>query len=257
MGFESGWNFWWGFANKFSATTRYGLNGNYAIDELGGFNYGINGNISTRIGSSLELSLRPGYRREDQPRQYVTTLTGSEITGSGTLDHSVGGAATFGSRYVFSRIARDQLSMQVRANYFFTPDLSLELYAEPFVANGRFYQHGQLSAPGAIALETIAPDGSRITSNYDGTFTITSADGSVSTVNSDQKNFSYLSFRSNLVLRWEFVPGSTFFAVWQRNLSDSGASPGERARVGDLFNTFSGDGSDFFALKISYWIAAS
>ncbi len=257
MGFESGWNMWWGFSNSFASETRYGLDGNYSIDELGGFSYRVSGNLSTRIGPSLELRISPSYRREDQPRQYVTTLTGVETTGGGVLDHTAAGAATFGTQYIFSRIARDQLSMQIRANYFFTPDLSLELYAEPFVANGRYYQHGQLRAPGAVELETVAADGSTITSNDDGTFTITSADGTVSTVNYASQNFSFLSFRSNLVLRWEFIPGSTLFAVWQRNLSDSGNNPGQRIRPGELFDTFGGDGSDFFALKISYWISAS
>ncbi len=259
MGFESGWNFWTGFSNNFSASTRFGLNGNYAVDELGGFNYGINGNISTRIGSGLELSLRPRYRREDQPRQYVTTLTGLDTTDAGALlhNHAAGGSATFGSRYVFSRIARDQLSMQIRANYFFTPDLSLEVYAEPFIANGRYYQHGQLSGPGELGLETVAPDGSKIESNEDGTFTLTNPDGTVSTVNSSRSNFSSLQFSSNMVLRWEFIRGSTLFLVWQRSIFNDGERPGKRTRVGEIFDTFSGDGSDFFALKISYWIPVS
>ncbi len=257
MGFESGWNAWWGFSNNFSASTRYGLNGNYSVDELGGFMYSINGNLSTRVGPKLELSVRPRYRRENQPRQYVATLTGSETTSAGAIDHSAAGVNTFGSRYVFSRIERDQLSMQIRANYFFTPDLSLEIYAEPFIANGRYYQHGQLSGPGRLGLETIAPDGTVITSNEDGTYTITSADNTVTVNRTDVSNFSRLSFRSNVVLRWEFIPGSTFFAVWQRNISDNGNRPGERARVGDIFDTFNGAGNDFFALKISYWISAS
>jgi hypothetical protein len=29
-------------------------------------------------------------------------------------------------------------------------------------------------------------------------------------------DFNYGQFRSNMVIRWEYIPGSTFFLVWTR-----------------------------------------
>jgi hypothetical protein len=66
-------------------------------------------------------------------------------------------------------------------------------------------------------------------------------------------NFNVLSFRSNIVLRWEWRPGSTFFLVWQQNRFASG-DPTERSRLGNLWDTASAPGDNFFAVKVSYWI---
>ena len=63
-----------------------------------------------------------------------------------TLDG--GGAETFGRRYVFAFIDRSTISSEVRLNYTFKPDLSLEFYGEPFAASGRYYSFGELAAPG-------------------------------------------------------------------------------------------------------------
>ena len=65
-----------------------------------------------------------------------------------------------------------------------------------------------------------------------------------------------LSFRSNVVLRWEWRPGSTLFLVWQQNNSDSG-DPNARVNMGSFFNSIAGIGDNFFAIKISYWIPVS
>ena len=35
-----------------------------------------------------------------------------------------------------------------------------------------------------------------------------------------QLDFNRLSFRSNLVLRWEWLPGSTAFLIWQQSRQD-------------------------------------
>ena len=57
----------------------------------------------------------------------------------------------------------------------------------------------------------------------------------------DDYNFNTVSFRSNLVMRWEFRPGSTLFVVWQRNLSDY-ANLGDPVNVGDMFSSLGAAG---------------
>ena len=34
-------------------------------------------------------------------------------------------------------------------------------------------------------------------------------------------NFDFMQYRSNLVLRWEYKPGSTLFLVWNKELTDN------------------------------------
>ena len=66
-------------------------------------------------------------------------------------------------------------------------------------------------------------------------------------------DYNALSFRSNLVLRWEILPGSTLFVVWQRDLSD-GENVGTAIRFGDMFGAFSAPGRNVLAVKMNYWL---
>ena len=60
-------------------------------------------------------------------------------------------------------------------------------------------------------------------------------------------------FRSNLVLRWEWLPGSTAFLVWQQSRFGQ-VTDGELVRPQDLWNSVRADGDNFFVMKVSYWI---
>ena len=65
--------------------------------------------------------------------------------------------------------------MNLRANYTFKPDLSLEVYAQPFAASGRYYDFGELPAPRALELRYYGTDGTTATTNADGSITVTDA----------------------------------------------------------------------------------
>jgi len=67
-------------------------------------------------------------------------------------------------------------------------------------------------------------------------------------------NYNFGQFRSNLVLRWEYLPGSALYLVWSQGRTDS-SSLGEfdfNQNVGDLFGIYP---HDIFLLKFSYRIA--
>ncbi|MBC7894661.1 MAG: hypothetical protein H7066_04565, partial [Cytophagaceae bacterium] len=61
------------------------------------------------------------------------------------------------------------------------------------------------------------------------------------------------SFRSNVVMRWEWNPGSTLFLVWQQNRRTS-ESLGDPVRYHQLFRTARVAGDNFVSLKVSYWL---
>ena len=60
------------------------------------------------------------------------------------------------------------------------------------------------------------------------------------------------SFRSNVVLRWEWRPGSTLYVVWQQN-RESRVSEGEHVGLGDLFDSLTASGDNIFAVKTTLW----
>ena len=70
----------------------------------------------------------------------------------------------------------------------------------------------------------------------------------------EEFNFNVRSFRSNVVLRWEWRPGSTFYAVWQQNREGTGQSS-QRASAEDMFRAVVAPGDHVFAVKTSFWLS--
>lgn len=239
-GGRSGSLFW---NTNFAANVYYEQSAYYSRNDTGGYGYGTDLSVRLRTGGRWEVSLSPGYSREQAQRQYITTRA-----------RPSGDGRTYGQRYIFSAIDRSTLSTRLRLNYSFTPDLSLELYAEPFAASGRYFKFGEMSAPRARKLRKYGEDGTTIqrTETPDGTEVYQVTDGG-DAFELVQPDFNVLSFNSNVVLRWEWHPGSALFLVWQQ--SRGGFEPsGELIGPRQLFDSFSAGGDSFIAAKVTYWI---
>ena len=215
-----GWGYELEFENSESSQTRVGVDAEYGRDENGGLEFSIEPSVTMRPGPQWQLSIGPSYAREVNPRQYVTTLRG-------------GGPATFGSRYIFGNIDRSTFATEIRLNYTFKPDLTLDFYGEPFAASGSYVRFGELAAPRTRLLLDVDPATVPALQNRD---------------------FNVQSFRSNLVLRWEWRAGSTLYLVWQQ---DRESEKLLRSRVGlsDMFSSFGASGDNFFAVKATYWFS--
>jgi hypothetical protein len=203
-------------------------------DELGGASAEAEVGVVLRPGTQWEISIDPSYGRTVSARQYVVTRSG-------------GSAATYGRRYVFARLERSDVVTQVRVSYAVQPDLTLEAYVEPFASSGRYSEFGELSAPRTFDLRTY--DQSSIARSGD---SVTVTDGA-SSFGFDEPDFDVRSLRSNLVLRWEWRPGSTLFLVWQQDRYREGR-PSRNVGPRGLWEALRAPGDHFVALKVSYWI---
>lgn len=226
-------------ANSAGSKTRWNAAMGGSQDaESGGGGY-VSASISVRPGTQWELTVDPRYSRSIGSRQFVSNLAG-------------GTAATFGRRYIFSAIERSELVTRWRLNYALTPDVTFETYLEPFVSSGRYYDHGELPAAGSFTLRRYGSDGTTAVRDAAGNVRVTDGAQSFTIANRD---FTVRSLRSNLVTRWEWRPGSTLFLVWQQNRAASDPS-GPLVRTRGLLDAFSATGDNYFAVKLSYWIAA-
>jgi hypothetical protein len=237
MARAGGWGSSINFANPSTSPTRISANLSVTALDDGGSTRRASTTVSFRPGPRWEFSLNPFYERLTDAAQYVTTLSG-------------GRPETYDTRYVFSSIDRSTVSMEFRLGLTLKPDMNLDIYAEPFAASGRYYDHGELLAPGTDARITYGQPGTIIQVNPDGSREVRIGNASFSLRNRD---FNTLSFRSNVVLRWEWRPGSTFYAVWQQDRS--GSEPiGTRVGVGDMFRSLTALGSNVFVMKTSFWL---
>jgi hypothetical protein len=172
----------------------------------------------------------------------ATFRVGSQFSGSLGVFYSqavndnqwrenVGVAGEAGTHYTFARLDQSTISLTARVNYTFTPNVTLQFYAQPFASTGTYSDWRELADPRAARYEDRYQP-------YEG----------------DPGGFRSLQFRSNTVLRWEYRPGSTLFLVW---------SQGRDRFDGEAYDfDFRRDRSDLFAihpdntllLKMSYWL---
>jgi hypothetical protein len=227
-----------GASSPHGRSTHFAIGSEYTWADQGGSYYEIELSHSRRIGSRVSLEIVPQWEEGCDPQQWFGQA------GSGS-------AATYGTRYIFGALRFSEARLGMRLNYFFSPTLSLEVYAEPFAAAGKYSDIGELVAGRSSDLRKYGTDGTTIEWVADSSkYRVT--DGSYLFWLSG-RDYGDRSFRSNVVLRWEFARGSTAYLVWQRNRGTE-REPGRQVRFASLGDAFAAEGSDYVALKISYWI---
>ena len=137
--------------------------------------------------------------------------------------------------YVFGRISQTTVALAQRLNFTMTPNLSLQLYAEPFISGGDYSAFKQLAdARNRDYSRRYAPFAYDLVAN-------------------GNPDFNVKSFRTTNVLRWEYKPGSTLFLVWQQ-ARENDAVPGG-FRVGrDIHDIFGVAPKNVFLVKLAYWM---
>ena len=142
-------------------------------------------------------------------------IKNTDPIGGGTTDH------------VYGRLRRNVVNITGRATYAFSRDMTLEAFLQPFVAVGNYSSIRKLARPSSFEFTPVTLD--------------------------DNPDFNLKSLRSTVVLRWEYVRGSTFFFIWNLSTSDT-SRPGVFSPTRDLGSAFRAPGTNVFAVKINYWL---
>ena len=183
----------------------------------GGDNLGswVGFNLELRPLSRLSLEIGPGYGYN---RDFAQWVENADDDGDGEDD-----------RFIFGELESRVFEIGLRGDWAFTPALSLQLYMQPFVSVGDYGAIKELARPRSYEFRP-----------YAGL--------------EDNPDFHRRALRSNLVLRWEYRPGSTLFAVWQqsRDHDFDGADP-EFRPADDLTRAFADDGDSIFLIKLNRW----
>ena len=69
------------------------------------------------------------------------------------------------------------------------------------------------------------------------------------------RDFNVRSFRSNVVLRWEWRPGSTALRRLAAEPRERRSPTGDHVGFGDLFGSLSAPGDNILAVKTTFWIS--
>jgi hypothetical protein len=200
--------------------------------------------IHWRPLSNLTLSLTPAYAHRESRAQYVTAVADPTAT------------AWAGTRYVFSDLVQQEMSMETRLAVTFTPSLTLELYAQPFISSAAYTSFKEFAAPRGLEKLVYGTDV--------GTATTIPGDPPVYQIDPDgggpaevfeiaDPSFTLRSMRANVVLRWEYRPGSTLYVVFTRDREDALAT-GDIDFSRDARAVFRGPSENIFLVKVNYWL---
>jgi hypothetical protein len=228
------------------------LSASYREDASGLRERGFGAFSTLRPSSAVRVQLGPRFSHNDYTAQYVRTTTDPAAT------------ATYGARYVFGALDQTTVSLETRLDWTFTPRLSLQLYAQPFVSAGRYSDFKELTTPGEFAFAAYGEDRGTLCS-FGGVYVadpvaerpcpeaLPASDDPDFRVRFGDPDFNVRSLRGNAVLRWEYRPGSTLFFVWQQERS--GFEPfGDFDLDRDTRAIFDGPSHNVFLVKASYWI---
>ncbi|MBX3009550.1 MAG: carbohydrate binding family 9 domain-containing protein [Melioribacteraceae bacterium] len=221
------------------------LYGTYAKDKIGGSYKQFELDFDWRPNSQIQFSIGPGIQISREQNQWV-----------GNFD-DVLASKTYNTRHVFARLDQKVISGNIRLNWTFTPQLSLQLFMQPLFAVGDYSNYKELAKPRSLDFFYFGQNGSSI--NYDKTKEEYTADpdgqGGASPIVFNNPNFNFKSLRGNAVLRWEFMPGSIFYFVWSHNQQNYD-DPGNMDFRRDFKNLWNAKGDDVFMIKFSYWFDA-
>ncbi len=168
----------------------------------GSYSWNAYPSVEWKPVSNVTLGVGPGYERVLEDAQWVPGNDDPAAT------------ATYGHRYVFATLDQRTVYANVRLNWTVSPRLSLQLFAQPLVSSARFGGYKELARPRSY---DFIPYGAGAVSS-DGKITITPPNGAPFSF--DDPDFDFKSLRGNAVLRWEYLPGSTFFLVWTQERVD-------------------------------------
>jgi hypothetical protein len=207
---------------------------------------------SARPSTAVRLSVAPLLVRNRYTAQYVRAAPDAAAR------------ATFGTRYVFAGLEQTTAALTTRLDWTFTPRLSLQLYAQPFVSAGHYSGFRELTTPGEFDFAEYGRDRGSLCA-YGGVYVVApvaerpcpaqrpAADDPDFTLAFGNPDFNVRSLRGNAVVRWEYRPGSTLFFVWQQERS--GFEPlGDFDLGRDARAVFAGAAHNVFLVKASYWI---
>lgn len=226
-----------------NSDSRKKVSFNFEVNKAWGFdqtvsydNVGLD--INTQPLDALNISLGIGYnknsRKQDQfvDQQYY----------QGTV------------RTIVGHVEQQTWSMVLRASYNITPDLTIQYYGQPFITRPLFNHFGYVTDPlnNTYDARFHVYDSDQIMNNGDSYSVDEDKDGTVD-YTFGHPDFNFVQFRSNLVLRWEYRPGSEFYLVWSQGNTPNVANDLSTPLGRSLFdNAFDGGARNIALLKFTY-----
>ena len=152
---------------------------------------------------ALELAFHPYYSSSENNLQYVD----QQAINNGKTD------------YILANIKQSTLVFRFMIDYNISPTFTIQYYGSPFISTGKYSNFKRVDIPNAANYNDRFHEfsASEITTDADGNYHVDANGDGNADYSFSNPNFNFKEFQSNLVIRWEFTPGSMLFLVWTQN----------------------------------------
>ena len=198
------------------------------------------GGATLRPLNSMSIAFEPSYFIQHARMQYVETT-----------------AFNGDPRYLFAELNQKTLSFTFRLNYTVNPELTIEYYGQPFISAGKYYNYKIATNTRAAVFSERYKEFSSSQVSYNSstaTYSFDENNNGTADYTANNPDFNFRQFRSNLVVRWEYRPGSTIFLVWSQGRTST-ASDGTFEYGNDMRSLFTMTPQNVFLVKFSYWFS--
>ncbi len=190
--------------------------------------------VQWRISNRFSLSSRTTFSSEMDNNQYVLQKT---------IDNE--------KIFVVGKLDRKTLFTTLRAEFFVTPEFSLQYYGSPYASTGKFLNFRKVIDSKSDNTEERFELLKIIGTERD---VIDKQNNVILNLTNSNQDFNFQEFRSNFVARWEYKTGSTLYFVWTNNRSHY-----ESVYNSSVVNSLKGiskvSAQNAFMIKLSYWFS--
>ncbi len=206
-------------------------------DKKTAVNHDFNAGLSLQLFDALRLSAYPAVMIRHDQIAYVDNVN--------YLDEI---------RYIRGNIEQTQAYLTLRMNFNITPDFTIQYYGMPFISAGKYSDFKYINDSRADDFSDRYQDYLEDQITYNDSENYYEVDENADDIidyTFDDPNFNVFDFNSNMVLRWEYRPGSVLYIVWSRN-KNKYLSTGNFELWDDISELYSSHPSDVFLIKLSY-----
>lgn len=233
-----GWNYWLSLNSDGRKKLIVGVSNSAYI---GNYNSSVSHNYSLSLTykplKSLLLRVSPSYSFSKSELSYVDNISTESDT-----------------RYIRGHLNRNTWVMSLRVEYSINPELSVQYYGRPYFTSGKYSRFKYIAQPRAQKYTDrfLTYTDSQISYDADNEVYLVDENTDGTTDYSfDNRNFNYLNLQSNLIVRWEYRPGSTVYFVWTHG-KENFESVYSNSIGNDIDNLWDSHPHNIFLVKFSY-----